>query len=58
MRYVCVLFVSNTSDIVFNPSTDVTIDNNQSANDIDSYVKYQLYVMDPGNRLSVLVLLD
>ena len=41
---VCVLFVSRGSGIVFNPSADAITDHSQSAKDIDSYFKSQLYV--------------
>ena len=53
---VCILFVSSRSDIVFNPSLGAITDQSQSAKDIDSYVKSQLYVEDPGHRKSVLIL--
>ena len=36
---VCVLFVSITSGVVFNPGTGAIIDYNQSAKDIDTYFK-------------------
>ena len=44
---VCVLFLSSRSDIVFNPSAGAITDHIQSAKDIDSYFKSQLYVEDP-----------
>ena len=50
------LFVSSRSGIVFNPSAGVITDHNQSANDIDPYFKFQLYVDDPGHRKPVLIL--
>ena len=53
---VCVLFVSSRSGIVFNPSAGVITDNSQSAKDIDSYFKSQLYVEGPGHRKPVLIL--
>ena len=53
---VCVLFVSGTSGIVFNPSAGAITDHSQSAKDIDPYFKSQLYVEDPGHRKPVLIL--
>ena len=43
---VCVLFVSSTSDIGFNPSTHAITVKSQSAKDIDQYFKTQLRVED------------
>ena len=53
---VCVLFVSSTSGIVFNPSAGAITDYSQSAKDIDPYFKSQLYVEDHGRRKRVLIL--
>ena len=53
---VCVLFVSSTSVIVFNPSVGTITDHSQSAKDIDPCFKSQLYVQDPGHRKPVLIL--
>ena len=53
---VCVLFVSNASGIVFNPSAGAITDHNQSVKDIDTYFKSKLYVTDPGHRKPVLIL--
>ena len=53
---VCVLFVSSRSGIVFNPSAGTITDHNQPANDIDPYIKSQLYVEDLGHRKPVLIL--
>ena len=50
---VCVLFISSSSGIVFNPSTGAISDHSQSAKDIDPYFKSQLYVEDPGHRKPV-----
>ena len=50
---VYVLFVSSRSGIVFNQSASAITDNNQSAKDIDSYFKSQLYAVDPGRRKTV-----
>ena len=52
---MCVLFVSSRSSIVFNPSAGAITDHSQSAKDIDSYIKSQLYVEDPGHRKPVLI---
>ena len=54
--FVCVLFVSSRSGIVFNPSAGVITDHSQSAKDIDPYFKSQLYVEYPGHRKPVLIL--
>ena len=43
---MCVLLVSSTSDIVFNPSASAMTVNNQSAKDIDQYFKTKLHVED------------
>ena len=51
----CVLFVSNRSGIVFNPSASALTDHSQSAKDIDSYFKSQLYVKDAGHRKPVFI---
>ena len=53
---VCVLFVSSRSGIVFNPSAGTITDHSQSAKDIDTYFKSQLYVEDPDHRKPVLIL--
>ena len=53
---VCVLFVSNRSGIVYNLSADAIADHSQSAKDLDSYFKVQLYVEDSGHRKPVLIL--
>ena len=53
---VCVLFVSSRSGIVFNSSAGAITDHSQSAKDIDTYFKSQLYVEDPGQRKPVLIL--
>ena len=52
---MCVLFFSNRSGIVFNPSAGAITDHSQSAKDIDPYFKSQLYVEDPGHRKPVLI---
>ena len=52
---VCVLFVSNRSGIVFNPSAGAITDS-QSAKDIDPYFKFQLYVKNPSHRKPVFIL--
>ena len=52
----CVLFVSRRSGIVFNPSAGAITDHSQSAKDIYTYFKSQLYVEDPGHRKLVLIL--
>ena len=41
---ICVLFVSSTSGIALNSSAGAINDHNQSAKDIDPYIKSQLYV--------------
>ena len=38
------LFVSSTSGIIFNLNAGAITDYNQSAKDIDPFVKFQLYV--------------
>ena len=53
---VCILFVSSTSGIVFNPSASAITDHNQSAMDIDPYFTSQLYAEDPGRRKMVRIL--
>ena len=53
---VCVLFMSNRSGIVFNPSAGAITDHSQSAKDVDPYFKSKLYVDDPGHRKPVLIL--
>ena len=53
---MCILFVSSKSGFVLNPSTDAITDYSQSANDIDPYLKSQLYVEDPGHRKPVVIL--
>ena len=53
---VCAQFVSNMSDIIFNPSAGAITDHSQSAQNIDPYFKSQLYVEDPGHRNPVLIL--
>ena len=52
----CVLVVSSTSGIVFNPSAGAITDHSQSRRDIDPYFKSMLYVEDPGHQLPVLIL--
>ena len=47
---VSVLFVPSTSGIDVNPSADTLTDHSQSAKDIDSYFKSQLYVVDPATE--------
>ena len=54
--FVCVLFVSSRSGIVFYPTAGTITDHSQSAKDIDPYFKSQLYVEDPGQRKPVLIL--
>ena len=51
---LCVLFVSSTSGIVFNPSTSVITGHSQSAKDIYPFFKSQL-CGDPGHRKPVLI---
>ena len=46
--FVYVLFVSRTSPIPFNPSTDAVTDRCQLPKDTDTYFKSQLYVVDLG----------
>ena len=41
---VCVLFVYSALGAVFNPIAGAITDHNQSANDLDPYLKCQLYV--------------
>ena len=53
---VCVLFVSSGSGIVFNRSALAITDHSQSAQYIDPYFKYKVYVEDPGHRTPVLIL--
>ena len=53
---VCVLFVSSTLGIVFNPNAGAITDHSQSAKDIYQYFKSELYVEDPGHRKPVLIL--
>ena len=45
------LFVSSTSDIIFNPSAGAITDNSQ---DKDLYLKSQLYVKDPPPNICIL----
>ena len=47
---VCVLFMSSRSGIVFNPSAGANTDGRQLANDIDPYLKSQLYVQHLVNE--------
>ena len=42
----CALFVSDRSDIVFNPSAGAITDQSQSAKNTDPYFKSQLYAED------------
>ena len=53
---VCVLFVSSTSDIVFNPLAGAITDHSQSAKDTNPHFKCQLYVEDLSHRKPVLIL--
>ena len=53
---VYVLFEYGRSGIVFNPSAGAITDHNQSAKDIDPYLKSQINVEDPGQRKPVLIL--
>ena len=53
---VCVLFLSSRSDIVFNQCAGAITEHSQSAKNIDSYFKSQLYVDDPGHLNPVLIL--
>ena len=46
----CVLFVSSTSDILFNQSSGTITDHSQLAKDIDSYFKSQVKVEDSDHR--------
>ena len=55
---VCVLIVSSRSGVVFNPSAGEITDHSQSAKDIDSYFKSQLYVEDPGHQKPVLIFFE
>ena len=50
---VCALFMSSGSSIVFNPIAGSITDHSQSAKDL--YLKFQLYVEDPGHRKPVLI---
>ena len=54
--FVCVLFVSNTSNIGFNSSANVITVNNLLAKDIDQYFKTEFNVEDSCHQKSVLVL--
>ena len=51
---VCVLFVSSTSGVFFNPSA--TTDPSQPVKDTDPYLKSQLYVEDLVHQKPVLIL--
>ena len=53
---MCTVLVSSSSGIDFNHSTGVITDHSQSAKNIDTYFKSQLYVEDPGHRKPVLSL--
>ena len=53
---VCGLLMSSPSVIVLNPRAGAITDHSQTANDIDSYIKSQLNVEDPGHRKPVLIL--
>ena len=53
---VCVLFVSSMSGIVFSSSAGAITDHNQSAKDIETHFKSQIYVDDPAYREPVLIL--
>ena len=53
---VCVQFVSSRSGVVFNPSVDAITDHSQSAKDIYSYFKSQLYAEEMGHRTPILIL--
>ena len=50
---MCVVFVSSTFGIVFNPCID-----RQSAKDIGPYFKFQLHVEDPGHRKPALIFIE
>ena len=52
---MCVLLVSSGSGIVFNLGAGAITYHSQSAKDIDSYFKSQLYVEDPSHRKPVLI---
>ena len=53
---VYVMFVFSRSGVLFNPSVSGITDHSQSAKDIDPYLKFQLYMDDPGHRKPVLIL--
>ena len=53
---VRVLFVSSRSGIVLKPSAGAITDISQSATDINSYFKSQLYVEDPDHRKPLIIL--
>ena len=48
VRVCRILFVSRTSDIVFNRSAGEITDQSQSSKNIDLYIKSQLYLKDPA----------
>ena len=52
---VYVLFVSSRSGIVFNTNASAITDHSQSANDIEPYFKFRLYVEQPGHGKQVLI---
>ena len=54
--YVCVLFVSNISVVVFNPSACAIIGRCKSAKGIDPHFMPWLYVKDLGQRKPILIL--
>ena len=49
-KCVCILFVSSTSDVAFNSSTAAITAHSQTAKGIETYVKSQLYLEDPGQN--------
>ena len=53
---VCVLFVSSSSRIIFNPSAGAVTDHCQFAKDLDPHFKSQLYVEDPHLSASQLII--
>ena len=52
MRCQCVLFVSSTSCVVFNPSAGAITDHSQLAKDIEPYLKSQLYEVSQPRKAS------
>ena len=47
---MCVLFVSSTSGIVFNPSAVAITNHSQPAKGVNPYFKFQLYVKKTESR--------